>query len=316
MKDYIEKCLKQKVEIKQNIHLYDTLPLRFKGQYELYDINDGNLQWMIVKPKINIHLPQLKKDYRQIISLMNYPIAFYFEKLNTYMRNVFIDENISFIVDSQQLHLPFYGFVMTKQKQRKIEPVYTISYLTQKLILCAIYERWNNMSVTEIAKRLDVSKMSITRCFDELEYLDIDILDITSKTRKICIQDQTKTVFDKVKPYLRNPIIKQYELSDDLNLQYYAGLSALCEYSLLEDNEYPTYAITKKDLQDLNIKSLPKASKGEKVGCLVLELGYYINYQERNILDPISVYLSMQQGMIEDERIDISIESMMEDYVW
>ena len=42
----------------------------------------------------------------------------------------------------------------------------------------AIYERWNEVKVSEAAERLSVSRKSASRCFDELEYLNIDVLGI------------------------------------------------------------------------------------------------------------------------------------------
>ncbi len=33
-------------------------------------------------------------------------------------------------------------------------------------------------------------------------------------------------------------------------LEKKAGITALCEYSLLSDNDFPTYGVTKKELAD------------------------------------------------------------------
>lgn len=55
---------------------------------------------------------------------------------------------------------------------------------------------------------------------------------------------------------LRNPVISRYELTENVQLEKKAGISALCEYSLLSDNEYPTYAVTKKELAATGIKKM------------------------------------------------------------
>ena len=44
------------------------------------------------------------------------------------------------------------------------------------MLLMAIYENWNEVKVSEAAERLSVSRKSASRCFDELEYLNIDVL--------------------------------------------------------------------------------------------------------------------------------------------
>ena len=54
----------------------------------------------------------------------------------------------------------------------------------------------------------------------------------------------------------------------------------------------------------------------EEVGCVVLELGYFIDFYGKKIQDPLSIVLSMTKDELEDERIGISINEMLEEYVW
>ena len=49
---------------------------------------------------------------------------------------------------------------------------------------------------------------------------------------------------------MRNPVIARYELQEDIKLIKKAGMSALCEYSLLSDNDYPTHAVTKREMAE------------------------------------------------------------------
>ena len=53
-----------------------------------------------------------------------------------------------------------------------------------------------------------------------------------------------------------------------------AGISALCEYSLLFDNVYLTYAVTKKELKASGVNEEKQVSELEEIGCVVLELSY------------------------------------------
>lgn len=55
-----------------------------------------------------------------------------------------------------------------------------------------------------------------------------------------------------------------------------SGISALCEYSFLSDNIYPTYAVTKRELKDSGVKMKKQARETEEIGCIVLELWYCI----------------------------------------
>lgn len=316
MKNYIEKCLRKIVDIEKNEELYQKLPLKYMGMYEMFSVYQDGIEWIIAQPKNNVRLNMLRYDQKQIEKIVGMNCALYFTKLNHYTKETLLSEGIPFIVEGKQMYLPFLGMLLADNSERRLKPVHTISFLTQKLLLCALYEKWNQMNVTKIAERLEVTKMSISRCLDEIEYLDIDILDTSGKTRKISIGEDIKSIWENIKPILRNPVITKFQLADDIGLENKAGISALCEYSLLSDNEYPTYAITKKELNDSNIKSYRQISIGEEIGCEVLEVGYFINYLDKKLQDPLSVILSLTETDLEDERIQICIDEMLEEYVW
>lgn len=316
MKDYIEKCLRRSITIEENKEILKKLPLKYAGSYNVYSIFMDEIEWITIQPKMEIRLNTLRYDQKQIQKVSGLNCAFYFKKLSYYCKETMMNEGIPFIIEGKQMYLPFLGMILTNREERKLEPVYEISFLTQKLLLCALYERWKNMSVTKIAERLGVSKMSISRCFDEIEYLDIDILDTTGNYRKITVVDEPKELWQKILPILRNPIIRTYEFVEDVMLQKKAGITALCEYSMLADNLYPTYAITKKDFKEFNPKKFRKVSLGEEKGSVVLELGYFIDYMEKGIQDPLSVWMCISDKEKEDERIEMSIDEMLEEYVW
>lgn len=316
MKNYIEKCLRRPVTIERNTELLNSLPLKFKGTYDLFSVLQDGIKWLIVQPKAEVRLNELRYDRNQIEKVSGRNCALYFTKINHYAKETMMNEGIPFIVEEKQMYLPFLGMLLSEKDDRRLAPVHMISFLTQKLLLCALYEKWKGMNVTKIAERLGVSKMSISRCLDEIEYLDIDLLDTSGKTRKITVEDDAKITWENIKPVLRNPVITRYQLTEDIHLKKKAGLSALCEYSLLSDNDYPTYAITKKELSEVNMKSLRQTAAGEEIGCEVLELGYFIDFNGQQIQDPLSVLLSLSGEDMADERVQISVDEMLEEYVW
>lgn len=149
------------------------------------------------------------------------------------------------------------------------------------MLLIAIYERWNEVRVSGAAKRLEVSTKSASRCFDELEYLNVNVLGMKGKSRVINIPDEREQLWQQIKSVLRNPVIRRFILRKDMKLEKKAGISALCEYSLLSDNAYPTYAVTKKELKASGVKEEKQASELEEIGCVVLELGYFTDFWEK-----------------------------------
>lgn len=71
------------------------------------------------------------------------------------------------------------------------------------------------MTVSEAAEKLQVSKMSVSRCFDEIEYLNVDILRMKGKARVITIPIDVKKLWNDMQAVLRNPVIVRYELQEE-----------------------------------------------------------------------------------------------------
>lgn len=316
MKEYIEKCLRLPVTIEENVDVWKKLPLKYKGNYNLFSVYLNKIEWLIAQPKEELRLTALRNDRNQIEKASGLNCAFYFTKLNHYSKDTMMNEGIPFIVVEKQVYLPFLGMILSDKDDRRLAPVREISFLTQKLLLCALYEKWQDMNVTKIAERLGVTKMSVTRCLDEIEYLEIDVLDTTGKTRKVTVESDTKKVWGKISPFLRNPVITKYQLAEDIGLEKKAGISALCEYSLLSDNTYPTYGITKKELKETALKEYRQIAAGEDMSCEVLELGYFIDFNGKQVQDPLSVLLSMSDTDMGDERVQRCVDEMLEEYVW
>lgn len=316
MKNFLETTLRLKVDMRETEYLKDKLPLAFRGRYIFYLVETNGLSWLAVQPKSNVGLVMLRKDRVKIEMAAELNCAIFLDSTTYYIKEKLMEEGIPFVLKGKQVYLPFIGFLLSNEYKREIAPVHLISYLTQRLILVAIYEKWDNITVSEAARRLDVTKMSVSRCYDEIEYLNVDILGMKGKSRVITVPVNIKKLWDGLQEILRNPIVARYELKEDIRLPQKAGITALCEYTLLSDNEFPTYAITKKEITELGIKKLERAHFGDEIGCVVLELGYFIDLEKKSRQDPLSVSLSFTEAEKQDERIQISIHEMLEEYVW
>lgn len=316
MKDFLEKTLRQNVSIEESEYLNDKLPLAFRGRYTFYKVKTNGLSWIAIQPKNDVGLVALRKDRAKVEKAAELNCAIFLDTATFYMKEKLVEEGIPFVLNGKQVYLPFIGYLLSNANERNIAPVHLISYLTQRLIFVAIYEKWREVTVSEAAAKLGVTKMSVSRCFDEIEYLNVDILGMKGKSRAIIVPADIKKLWDDMQPILRNPVIARYELQEDIQLERKAAISALCEYSLLSDNEYPTYAITKKEISAAGIKKMKQVCQGEEIGCVVLELGYFVDFRNKGVEDPMSVALSFTETEKQDERINISINQMLKEYVW
>ena len=316
MKDFLEKSLQQNVIMTENKEVYKKLPLAYRGRYNIFTVEMNGVLWMAIHPKENVGLVMLRRDRAGVEKMTGLNCAIFLDRTTFYIKEKLIEEGIPFVIDGKQVFLPFIGYLLSKENERELAPVHLISFLTQKMLLMAIYERWNEVKVSGAAKRMGVSTKSASRCFDELEYLNIDVLGMKGKSRVINIPNDRKQLWQQIEHMLRNPVIRRFILRKDMKLEKKAGLSALCEYSLLSDNAYPTYAVTKKELKASGVKEEKQASELEEIGCVVLEVGYFTDFLGKGLQDPLSVVLSLTEEEQEEERVDISTNEMLEEYVW
>lgn len=316
MKDFLEKALRQSVIITEDDDIYRKLPIAYRGRYDIFKLETNGVLWMAIHPKDELGLIMLRKDRVRVEKAAGLNCALFLDRASFYIKEKLMEEGVPFVIRGKQVFLPFIGYLLSNANERKLAPVHLISFLTQKMLLTAIYEKWNDIKVSDAAERLNISRKSASRCFDELEYLDINVLGMKGKSRVIQIPVNRKQLWEEIIDRLRNPVIRRFVLCEDMNLAKKAGISALCEYSLLSDNAYPTYAVTKKEITDSGIKLVRQVGTSEEIGCVVLELGYFIDIMEKGVQDPLSVILSLTEEEREEERVDISVKEMLEEYVW
>ncbi len=316
MIEFLEKSLRQQVTVTEDKELYKKLPLVYRGRYDIFKVETNSVVWTAIYPKDDVGLIMLRRDRAKVEKITGLNCAIFLDRTTFYIKEKLLEEGIPFVLKGKQIYLPFIGYLLNNTNERELPPVHLISFLTQKMLLLAIYERWNEVKVSDAAKRLEVSTKSASRCFDELEYLNVDVLGMKGKSRVINVPDNRKLFWNEIIGILRNPVIRRFTLREDIKLEKKAGISALCEYSFLSDNTFPTYAVMKKELKTSGVKTEKQASDTEEIGCVVLELGYFIDSFGKGLQDPLSVALSLTGEEQEEERVDISINEMLEEYVW
>lgn len=316
MKEYIEKILHQDVQI---IPYEETnrLPLAYRSVYLLYRMIIGNQEALLAAPGDRIPLADLRKQHRQMEVYTGLSCVLYLKDMNYYTRDALLKEGIPFVWEEHQIYLPFIGAFLDDHPRQPVPTCVQISYLTQKLLLTALYQGWQSVTVTKAAGILGVAKTSITRCFDELEAMDIPYLTVRSRARNFNADSDKKGMWQAIQPILRTPVIKTYTLREKPAISLpLAGTMALAHYSMLDDGMYPIYAVTKKELAQVDISADNRVPAGETPGCLVQELGYHITFQDKKAVDPLTVVLSLTEEELADPRVSMAVDEMLEEHVW
>lgn len=316
MKTYLEKTLHQSVLIDDNFNSKD-FPVSARNNYLFYSLTIGNHSFIMIKPKDKANLPELRHIQKLTQKITKQKCVLYLTDVTYYSVSKMIEENIPFIIEDKQIYLPFLGLSVDPTQDKKIYAYDNISFLTQKLLLTALYQQWEKVNVTQAAGVLNVTKTSVSKCFDEIDALDIPVLKRYGRSRYIIGASEKKRFWNKIRPYLISPLIKRVYYRTDVAGDFVkSGMSALSVYSMVSDNEFPTYAVTKDKIKDISAERFEQIGKGETPGCIIQELGYYIPFRDLNAVDPLTVLLLISDEDKEDPRISMAIDEMLEEYVW
>ncbi len=316
MYEYLEQVMHQSITERP----YDSdekLPLGCRNAFELTVIEIQKQEMLLAAPIETMNLTELRKMRIQLERYTGYKCVFYLKKANWYSVPKMIEEGIPFIWENHQIYLPFMGMLLQKNEQRIPKNCSAISFLTQKLLLKALYENWQDISAVRAAEKLGVSRMSVTRCFDEIEALGMTFLRMNGRSRRFFASDEKKVMWEEMRPFLRNPVIREFrpERKPDVDM-ILSGISALAEYSMLGDNNYVTYAVGKEQVGALGLKTIREVPMNEEPVCIVQEVGYILPFENESVIDPLSLTLMMSVENLDDPRVEKCMNEMLEELVW
>ncbi|MCM1207375.1 MAG: helix-turn-helix domain-containing protein [Ruminococcus sp.] len=310
MQEYLEKTLKSPIGVSVYLDCIE-LSRTFENTYDFYIIKMDGLEWLVAEPLMRFSLSFMRKHQRLMKKLSGMECALYLKNQSIYIRNKMVEEGIPFIIWDKMVFLPFLDILVYARADKTIKPVERIAFLTQKLLLLALYEKWQDMSAQEIAEKLNVTTMAVRKCFDEIQYLKLPVIKDVGRARLLSIGISPKELWNLLEPLFRNPVIKTFEFIEDISANIKSGSSAICHYFGLQDNVYPTYAVTKRDLQRFQIKTREQALDDDEVGCVVQELGYCINFNGTGFVDPITVYLSLSDGQKQNSKVKACVDAIL-----
>lgn len=316
MTEYIERILHQDVQVVPYEEM-NRLPLSFRNSYSLNRMVIGSQEALLAAPADKIPLSDLRRQHKQMEIYTGLLCVLYLKNMNYYTRDTMLKEGIPFVWEGHQIYLPFLGILLDDHPRQVVPACIQISYLTQKLMLTALYQGWQRVTVTQAADILNVTKTSVTRCFDELEAMSIPYLTIRNRARNFNADQDKKSMWETLRPILRTPVIKSYLLKNEPEMVLpLSGTMALAHYSMLNEAPYPVYAVTKKRMPEMDISTGNRVLSGETPGCIVQELGYHIVFRDGKAIDPLTVVLSLTEEELDDPRVSMAVDEMLEEYVW
>lgn len=266
-----------------------------------------------IYPKVELdHIASLKKHIAKIKTIENLPVILILVRITARQRQKLIDAEIPFIVENKQCYLPFMATVLTERCDAETKECEKLIPSAQMLLLYYIQKGQKELLSNEAVDSLNISAMSGTRAVRQLEKLGLISTYKNGVLKVITSQYDRKTLFEKSKPYLFNPVktIKFIDKNLVDNEMLIAGESALSEYSMLNPPRVKTYAVA----DDSKWKQYGSDELSDETQEIALQVWRY-NPQllaVKDTVDIISLALSYMNDP--DERIEEAVEEMFNVY--
>lgn len=318
MLDYLNRTLGLNAKISPWAEA-ERLPfyLRSGRKYSLLHI--GEMECVLIEADENsFSLPAFRKQMAKLPVSPEH-IALCFKHLDSRQRKALIEAELPFIVPGSQIYLPFLGIVLQERMKSVRTAPKKLSAAAQLILLHFIYEpAGRSARKVDLAKRLDLSAMNVTRAVQELEALELVTVERTGRSDHVSAVSAGKSLYKKALPYMIDPVQKRLYVR---RRPKFAGLPisgeyALATHSMLNGPSIECRAISRKEYKNLEgIEEIDPAWSCSQ-DYIQLEIWKYdpkslAVYHE---VDVISLALSLQE--IEDERVEQAVEEMMEGYKW
>ena len=250
------------------------------------------------------------------------PVVYVTGALASYERKRLIEQKVAFIVPGNQLYVPELGLDLREYfRQGHGAPVAALSPATQAMLIAVLLRepRRAEWQPAEVVKELGYSAMTLSRVVKELTATGVATLHTEGRARWLQMERTAAETWDHAKPFLRSPTKRRFWAQPIPNWKpptvRLAGLSALAQYSMLAEPEWPIYAISPAQwntARQAGIETLPE----HLPGACEWELWHYnpAIVPNSHTVDPLSLTLSLQGNP--DERIQLALDELKERFPW
>lgn len=297
----------------------EELPLYLGHGREFWVTSVGRINFLLVTFSIEgrLNAQQLSAQVKKIERIAEMPVALQCSHLTFYQREALIRKGIPFVLLPNHVYLPFLGVVMQTNlaKEEKVVPE-KMQAATQMVFLYLFYQREYipQISKSELAQKLGLSKTSITRAVEQLSFFQLLQKEESIRTPISLVRGEPlkRAVRELlIDPVQKRILVLRKELPDSVLL---AGESCLSEYSMLNNPSIEVYACDKKQKWiDQCTEVIPLLDIGNYVE---LELWKYPPelFATDGKVDILSLYCSLKANL--DERVEGELESLLEEIKW
>lgn len=314
---YLEETLDVSVEISPS-DLSTQLPYYFTEFYRFYNLIINGVSYLLCEGRELIPAKQVRTQLSDLESRMGKQAIYLNDAINANLRRSLVENRVSFIIPRSQIFLPNLGTVFTERYRNPLKTKEHLTPAAQVILISALVNReYELVTASEYAKQLKYTVMSVSRAFNELKEFNLVTREEHWKERPIKWLFRGRELWEKALPLLINPMRRAIWVQSSGKLTYcVAGITALSRYSMLNEDDYLTYATISSiandnvDMVEVNSGAL----QGEQANLLQIWRYNPKLITNGEIVDQLSLYLSLMDSP--DERVHISLDKMMGGIRW
>lgn len=291
------------------------LPLYITASYNIYQasIAEKDVCLMVAKADENTFAPdQLAKQMSLVSQKTGLPVVFMFEKIESYNIGRLIKKRVNFIVPGKQMYIPTLMIQVQKTSDVPRKEAPFLTPIAQLILLYHLQKKTlKGYTATKLTEEFSQIYMTINRAMRSL--VDFDLISLEGgKEKHIRFNYQGKALWGKAQQYLQNPAQQIIYTDETLSpkTMCLSNINALSHYTMLNDEGREYYAVYKKGLKELKIKT------NKHYGNNTIEVWRYDPdiLCNDNYVDKLSLYLLLKDN--EDERVQGELEQMIKEIEW
>ena len=291
----------------------------------------SDVRFVAVGSRVRPDLRMLKGAIDALRSACDLPVVAVSPSLDYWQKKWLSSRQMPFIQDERNAFLPFVGLVV-QESSRGRRPS-SLSPQAQRVIVNLIEGNWDDVSATELSKRVGKSRSSVSKYLAEIETICPEVVSRSGRSTKLSRNGMgSAALLDRFEPYLRSPVSRRFRISYGVGLDEFhnagarlSSLSALARMSDLSvDEAHPTVAIPQESLAGA-VASLGEAGKElpwwDEEGEDIEVWGYWddlpvdLRDGSGRGLGPVgalSLYLSLKDSYEDDVRVTDAIDQLRE----
>ena len=303
----------------EEYHTYGNLPMYLTDNYQLCKLQVDADKYVLAKPKdaIKLNVNAIKKQLIQIQKYTSLPPVLVLENLRLSQRNALIQARVAFIVPEKQLYIPHFVMNLTETEASIEDYGEQFAVATQVVFSYLLLERIKETNAHQLSEQLTYSVAAINRALKELCYRKL-LQTVGNGTRKQYIIPSGRQFWENGKQYLFDPVKSRryvklnfghhgFPMSNDL---------ALSRLSFLNGRSISYYASSAQDFKTIDKEKILNEYDVFDHNYSIVEIFRYDPklLARGNYIDVISLYAQFKDE--KDERVQIEIESLVNEILW